>query len=217
MLIKNKEFLSASTALEPLSYKKYKNIPNGILEQAQEYGTALHEAFEMFYKNIPESDILENLNIPNQKKAFETFKKIMSKEKILKSSIETEKHIINEAKLIHGYIDLIALTKKEKTIIFYDYKIRSKIESEDNFLIEKLQNTFYELVASNGTAKQDINWKIIIIEKNKPTNYLIIEKNKLDKNEIELLNSIVIDLIKIWKKQQKYKKEYICQIKKIAF
>lgn len=185
-----KKYHRVSNIVKAIVGNKYKNIPSKILEAAADFGTTIHSAIEALGKNILSKDeiLKDMLDTPQQKKVFKEYLKATKGWEVLEQeqtyfTIEHDKRAINFA----GTIDMVAKINGKTTIV--DFKTRAKLESEDNYLSEKLQLALYKLLyLENNEYDGNIELAILILDKK-------TYKSKLIKIEI-LEEAILLKLLK---------------------
>lgn len=202
MIFKNKEgryeledgtFLSSpSRILKPLTLPKYKDIPAWQLEKAADFGKEIHEAIEIYHRL--DQDYEEVKQLLYTTKHINTFNQYLNWLKEYNVRVlEVEKLVWSFDGLYFGYIDL--LCEINGTLNIVDIKTRSNLNSDDDYLIEKLQVMLYlyayvEVIHKKQIDKNEIKTSILIINKNTKSQKKYFEFLPNDK-EICVLNLLV--------------------------
>lgn len=187
----NGGFLSSpSRILRPLTIDKYKDIPPHFLALAAKFGKEAHANIEMFEElgadEAAEEDIRELLYSGNHQNVFNQY--LTWKEKNQVEVLETEKVVFNVEDRYFGYVDTIAMVNGKKTII--DLKTRSKLGSDDNYMVETLQLMLYRDAYFQMTG-EELDIAILVINKKTKTkrDFIIIDINTR-KSLRKLLNAL---------------------------
>lgn len=181
---------SPSRILRPLTIEKYQDIPKHFLEMAATFGKQAHSNIEMYEKlgadEFAEEEIRPLIFSGNHQNVFNQYLNWKAIHNV--EVLETEKVVWNIEDRYFGYVDTIAMVDGKKTII--DLKTRSKLESDDDYLTEKLQLMLYRDAYFQMTG-EEVDIAILMIKKTTKNKRVFIKIDKSIRQRLrKLLNSL---------------------------
>lgn len=171
---------SPNQILKPYNQEKFKDIPEFVLNLARKLGEDAHEALQKIAFSI-------NQRVDMPPKSIELAQKVFDflAEKGFKI-LESEIAVLNLPEKYYGVIDLIGINKKNELVII-EFKTRSKLKSEDDWLSEKLQLFLYKKAVETLNIK--VKAYLLVANRNK-TGEIFFEELKINKTQKKILKNL---------------------------